>query len=106
MTQQSWAHAAKPQANAPHPVRQLPAFLQRERLEPIFVVVTAVSIAASVIAERLNAPDGLILGLNILSYVAGGLFGLEASIKSLRHGEFNVDLLMVLAALGAAIVDQ
>ncbi len=70
------------------------------------MVVTACAIAASILAERLGAPAWAILGLNIISYVAGGVFGLEAGIKSLVRRELNVDLLMVLAAAGAAIVNQ
>src|SRR5262249_27775324 len=85
---------------------KFPAFLQQERLEPLLVIVTAGAIAASLLAERLGAPHWLILTLNIVSYIAGGVFGLRAGIHSLLHREINVDLLMVLAALGAAIVDQ
>ena len=79
---------------------------QQEKLEPILVVITAVAIAASLIAERVNAPEWLILAINITSYVAGGWFGLQAGLKSLVEREINVDLLMVLAAAGAAVVNQ
>ncbi len=82
------------------------SWLRRERLEPILVVVTLLAIAASLIAERLAAPPWLILLANITSYVAGGWFGVQAGVKSLFKREVNVDLLMVLAAIGAAIVDQ
>jgi Cd2+/Zn2+-exporting ATPase len=70
------------------------------------VVITALAIAASMIAERLGAPAWLVLIFNVTSYAAGGWFGLRAGIASLRAREINVDLLMVLAAAGAAIVDQ
>lgn len=86
--------------------RTLPVFLQQERLEPILVVMTAGAVAVSILLEHLSAPHELILAVNIISYLAGGWFGVQAGIKSLRHREINVDLLMVLAAIGAAIVDQ
>lgn len=39
-----------------------------------------------------------------LAYAAGGAFGLRASVRSLRQWTIDVDLLMILAALGAAYV--
>src|SRR5258708_26095343 len=83
-----------------------PVFLQRERLEPILVVITACAVAASLLAEHFGAPAWLILTINVISYLAGGVFGLQAGIKSLRHREINVDMLMELPAIGAATVNQ
>lgn len=40
----------------------------------------------------------------LLAYVTGGSFGVRASLRSLRQGTIDVDLLMILAALGAAYV--
>jgi Cd2+/Zn2+-exporting ATPase len=82
------------------------SFFSKERLEPILVVVTALSLGASLLGGRLGAPEAFLLAANVLSYLAGGWFGVLEGIRSLRHGEVNVDLLMVLAAVGAAIVDQ
>ncbi len=42
--------------------------------------------------------------LYLLCYLSGGYFGLRQSIESLREREIDVDLLMILAALGAAYV--
>jgi Zn2+/Cd2+-exporting ATPase len=78
----------------------------RQWLEPRLVAVTLVAILLSLLAERLNAPSWLILLLNVTSYVAGGWFGLQQSLSSLRHLHFDVDLLMILAALGAAVINQ
>lgn len=83
-----------------------PKWLTREWLEPRFVVLTALAIALSMISERLEAPHGLTTLFNVSSYVTGGIFGVTASLEALRQRKFNVDLLMVLAAMGAAIVDQ
>jgi Cd2+/Zn2+-exporting ATPase len=38
------------------------------------------------------------------AYFAGGIFAVQAGLRSLRHWTIDVDLLMVLAALGAAMV--
>jgi len=39
-----------------------------------------------------------------VAYIAGGIFGIQASLRSLRQWTIDVDLLMILAALGAAVV--
>ena len=38
------------------------------------------------------------------AYITGGIFGVEASLQSLWQWTIDVDLLMILAALGAAVV--
>jgi len=78
----------------------------QERLEPILVVVTLLAIVASLLAEKLELPRTLVLIINVISYVAGGWFGVQKGVESLLKREINVDLLMVLAAIGAACVDQ
>jgi Cd2+/Zn2+-exporting ATPase len=105
MTQQTLTRTATP-AESAQAGESRPGILTQQRLEPILVVITALAIAASLLAERLGAPHWLVLIFNIISYAAGGWFGLRAGIESLREREINVDLLMVLAAAGAAIVDQ
>jgi len=80
--------------------------IPREKLEVILVVVTAAAIGVSLLLENLNAPVWMILLANLTSYIAGGVFGVIEGVKSLLEREINVDLLMVLAALGAALVNQ
>jgi Zn2+/Cd2+-exporting ATPase len=84
---------------------QEPRFTE-EWLAPRLVVITLIAIIASWIGERIGFPELLLLALNVTSYVAGGLFGAKTAIESLRDGEIDVDMLMILAALGAAIVGQ
>ncbi len=83
-----------------------PTWLSRNWLEPRFVVLTLLAIVLSIIGERLEVPHWLITALNVSSYITGGVFGVTASLEALRHRQINVDLLMVLAAVGAALVDQ
>jgi Zn2+/Cd2+-exporting ATPase len=88
--------------------RKTPAPFQmtQEWLEPRLVAVTAIAIVLSFLSERFGAPEWLILVLNITSYVAGGFFGAKTAIESLLERKIDVDMLMVLAAIGAALVDQ
>ncbi len=75
-------------------------------LEPRLVVVTLAAILLGLLAERAGAAPRLILALNVLSYVAGGFFGAKGALESLLRRRIDVDMLMILAALGAAVVDQ
>lgn len=76
-------------------------------LEPRLVVITLLAIISSLIAERLDAPEWLILIFDVTSYVAGGFFGAKTALHSLlREHQLDVDMLMVLAALGAAVIGQ
>lgn len=83
-----------------------PRWLTQAWLEPRLVVVTLIAIIASLLLEGAEAPAALVLLVNVISYVAGGTFGALGAISSLREKRLDVDLLMILAALGAAAVDQ
>ncbi|MFM8877243.1 MAG: heavy metal translocating P-type ATPase, partial [Anaerolineae bacterium] len=58
------------------------------------------------IGAGLGWDPSLIFGLYFVSYVTGGWFGVMASIEALKEKTLNVDLLMILAALGAAAIGQ
>ncbi len=77
-----------------------------DQLAPALVVITLLAIVLSVLGERAGAPETAVLSLNVISYLAGGFFGAKTALESLREREIDVDLLMVLAALGAAAVGE
>ena len=97
-TVQEQTHDQSPEAPLP--------WLTQSWLEPRLVVVTAIAIALSFLGGRLGWPDGVILVLNITAYLAGGIFGAKTAIESLLEKRIDVDMLMVLAALGAATINQ
>lgn len=74
--------------------------------EPRLVAVTAMAIVGGFIAGQMGAPQGLVLFLHIVSYLAGGWFGAKTALESLLERRIDVDLLMILAALGAATIGQ
>jgi Cd2+/Zn2+-exporting ATPase len=100
------------------PERGRSGWLTQAWLEPRLVVVTLAALVASIAAENAGAPAWFVLLLNLTSYAAGGIFGLQEVLIGLRllrpAGEseheggivLNVDLLMLLAAVGAALIDQ
>jgi len=73
-------------------------------LEPLFVALTLAGIAAGLMLGAVGAPAGVILAVNVATYFFGGLYAVRAIIEALRERTIEVDLLMVLAALGAAYV--
>ncbi|MDX2162044.1 MAG: heavy metal translocating P-type ATPase [bacterium] len=90
----------------PEPGHSTPRWLTKAWLEPRFVVVTLAAILASLAAERMGAPSGVILFFNLTAYAAGGVFGLQEALETLRKGKLDVDLLMILAAGGAALIGE
>ena len=79
----------------------------RENLEAVFTAITLVTMIGGLIAEEAAAaPPYLATVLYVIAYITGGTFGLKAGLESLRARTIDVDLVMVLAALGAAYVGQ
>ncbi len=75
--------------------------------EVILTAVTLISLLGAVAAEHLAAPPWLSATLFGLAYAAGGYFGFVDGVELLiTEREIDVDLLMVFAALGAALVGQ
>lgn len=74
-----------------------------DRLEAPFMVLTFVFMITGWLAAKFGFAwhDALYVG----AYFTGGCFGVRAGLRSLRQWTIDVDLLMVLAALGAAIVN-
>src|SRR5215475_15329664 len=56
------------------------------------------------LAPRVGLSEAWATVLFTIAYVTGGIFGVQASLRSLRQWTIDVDLLMILAALGAAVV--
>lgn len=91
---------------SPPPNKPSFSIFSGDQFATVLVVITAISIAVSMIASAVNAPMWVIRSADVISYIAGGWFGLQAAVKSLLERVINVDMLMILAALGAAVVNQ
>lgn len=75
-----------------------------ERLEIVFTALTLVFVLAGFFSHHAGAAPAVTNTLYFLSYFTGAFFGVQAIYQSLRQLTLNVDLLMLLAALGAAYV--
>lgn len=80
--------------------------LLRKLLTPrLLLGICGMTLVGGFAADRLLAErPAVAAGLFLLCYLSGGYFGVIAGFNSLRKGVVDVDLLMVLAALGAAWV--
>ena len=78
--------------------------LQGRKLEAAFVVITFVAMVLGLIFDRFLDLTSLATVSYVIAYVTGGYFGIRAGLGSLRLGKIDVDVLMVLAALGAAYI--
>ena len=77
-----------------------------QTLEVAYTVINAITALLAFIGTGQGWDPALIMALYIVAYSAGGWFGLVASIEALKQKTLNVDLLMILAALGAAVIGQ
>src|SRR5688572_14784669 len=75
-----------------------------DQIEPYLVGITLAALVLGIALRELGGAEWLITAMAVISYIAGGAMGLKASLESLREGQINVDLLMILAAIGAAII--
>ena len=84
------------------------AWLTPQKLQAILTLVTFVSMMSGWLVERFApaAPSWVATALYVVAYVAGGAFGLKGGIESLKARTIDIDLLMILAALGAAFVGE
>ena len=83
---------------------RLRAWLTLQRVEAICVAITFIAMVAGAITSNSGAASWIPSLFYLIAYVSGGIFGVQAGIASLRQFRVDVDLLMVLAALGAAVI--
>ena len=81
-----------------------PVSQARLRNEAIFVALSLAGMVGGLLAGWLDAPAILRWGSYAVSYVFGGWYGLRTGLQTLRHWAVDIDLLMILAALGALAI--
>ncbi len=78
--------------------------LATETLEVTFTGMNAVTGLAAWASTQMGINPLAAGVLYVVSYITGGWFGARQSIEALKEKTLNVDLLMLLAALGAAVI--
>ena len=80
------------------------SWFKGDRLEIVCTAATLVFMILGWALSRSGLPAALSVTSYVFAYLTGGLFGVQAGWQSLKQRTIDVDLLMVLAALGAAFV--
>jgi Zn2+/Cd2+-exporting ATPase len=80
-------------------------WLRGDGLAVLFTAITLVAMLAGLLLEWLGQPGWVSWIAYGIAYATGGYYGLKAGLASLRCRTIDVDLLMVLAAIGAALVN-
>ncbi|GAB6862836.1 hypothetical protein JCM17092_29250 [Haloplanus litoreus] len=71
------------------------------RREAVFVGLTLLGMVTGLVTGYLEGPQLLRWAGYAVAYVFGGWYGLKGAIGTLRHRAVDIDLLMIVAALGA-----
>lgn len=75
--------------------------------ELYFAIAAGIGYVAGLLAEyALDAPTAVVTGLYLSAYVFGGYFTIRGAIRAIRQGHFEVDFLMLVAAVGAGAIGR
>ncbi|MCU4751369.1 heavy metal translocating P-type ATPase [Halobacteria archaeon AArc-curdl1] len=72
--------------------------------QAVFVVLTFFGMFVGLLGSWFGFPSTVVWGSYTIAYVCGGWYGLKASIRTLQEPAVEIDLLMILAALGALFI--
>lgn len=81
-------------------------WLNRQRTEVIFTSLTFFIGLAAMLGNSLRFNQSVITWLFIFAYFFGGYYGTLDTFRLLRYRKLDVNLLMILAAIGAAAIGQ
>ncbi len=76
-----------------------------ERSELVFSIICGVLTGAGWVCGYMGATTAAMV-LHILAYLFGGWFTLSEAIQAIRAGRFEIDFLMLVAAIGAAALGE
>jgi Cd2+/Zn2+-exporting ATPase len=79
-------------------------WLNTQSMEMNFTIITFMAMMTAWLVGIAGAPPIVSTVLYVVAYATGGWFGLKAGVESLRERTIDIDLLMILAALGAAVI--
>ncbi|SUA74308.1 Probable cadmium-transporting ATPase [Nocardia otitidiscaviarum] len=77
------------------------------RIEMAFAIGSGITYASGMVARYLlDGPPWMATGLFLATYLLGGFFTVRTALATVRRGRFEVDFLMLVAAVGAAAVGK
>ncbi|WP_459890463.1 heavy metal translocating P-type ATPase [Halostagnicola bangensis] len=95
----SSSNSASATVDQPAPTERLDT-----RRQAVFVILTFLGMVGGLLGSWFGAPPWFVWGAYGAAYVFGGWYGLKESIKALREPAVEIDLLMIIAALGALYI--
>lgn len=79
----------------------------QERWTLLMVATAGLALAVGFLGENVLAfPGSVALAFYILSNLAGGYDVARTALPALLHGKFDIDILMIAAAAGAAVLGE
>ena len=85
----------------------IPSHIPQERLEVALTTINALTTLLAFLGSTFGfLQPAVVTILFVFAYLSGGFFGTREALVELRKGKLNVDLLMIVAALGAAFIGQ
>lgn len=75
------------------------------RVEAVLTLLCGLFMVGGLLADARGAPALLHNALFVGAYITGGFFGTIGALKALTHRQIDVNFLMIVAALGAAVID-
>lgn len=85
-------------------MRTINYWLKNINWEALYTLITLIAMSSAWLLEQVTEYQEGAIVLYVIAYLAGGWFGLLGGLKALQQRTIDVDLLMILAALGAAYV--
>ncbi|MCB1103274.1 MAG: cadmium-translocating P-type ATPase [Opitutaceae bacterium] len=79
---------------------------ESNRVESISLVVSGVLVSAGLIAHGGKAPGLVVAGISLAAMAAGGWFLLPKAWKAIQRLRPDINLLVVIAAIGASIIGE
>lgn len=79
---------------------------ESSRSESISLIISGVLVTAALVAHWGKAADTLVAGLSIGAMIAGGWFLLPKAWQAIRRMRPDINLLVVIAAIGASIIGE
>ncbi|QZN87472.1 heavy metal translocating P-type ATPase [Cellulomonas sp. C5510] len=77
------------------------------RRELGFAIASGVTYLSGMLGEYVfDLPGGAPLALFLATYVLGGFYTIRSAASSIRGGRFEVDFLMIVAAIGAGLIGK
>lgn len=78
-----------------------------EKTELIFAILSGVFLVSGYLLDVFTETTHLVvIGIYMISYFFGGYYTLKEAIHEISHGRFEIDFLMLVAAIGAAFLDK